>query len=409
MNIDLNIDNYTKEELLELLEIPNDYNNSIIEFKTNKLKKAIENNKSVDANLKEKTLEFLENAKENLKKRSKDLDDVYHLSYNLGPTKLEDEFSNHEIQKRPKLPYVSSSVSEFYQGKINPIKKRFFKKTLVLDSRFRSNYYTSQATNYTITLPTQFNNVVQMQLGAIELPTTYYVISKQYNNNYLEITIIKNDDTEYTATIKINDGNYNETTILAALNDALTNLGSPFNDLAFNVDITSGSGSGQTILGFKANIANYKNLKLNFLTLPNGTENDVTPLPLKLGWILGFRNGLYINNLNYVSEGIIDVTGPRYVYLVVDDYNNNVINSFFSAFNSSLLNKNILARISLQSQPFSILEQNNLLSITIPREYLGPINIQNLTIQLLDEYGRILDINAMDYSFSLILTTAYDF
>jgi hypothetical protein len=133
-----------------------------------------------------------------------------------------------------------------------------------------------------------------------------------------------------------------------------------------------------------------------------------TPLPLKFGWILGFRNGIYVNNLVYVSEGVMDVLGFRYLYLVVDDYNNNVNNNFYSAFNSSLLNKNILARISLQGKQFDIMSQNALSLITPTREYFGPVNIQNLTIQLLDEYGRIVDLNNMDYSFCLSLKTAYD-
>ena len=42
------------------------------------------------------------------------------------------------------------------------------------------------------------------------------------------------------------------------------------------------------------------------------------------------------------------------------------------------------------------------------RIYFGPVNIKNINIQLLDEYGRVLDINNMDYSFCLTLITAYD-
>jgi hypothetical protein len=109
-----------------------------------------------------------------------------------------------------------------------------------------------------------------------------------------------------------------------------------------------------------------------------------------------------------VSEAVVDTTGPKYLFLVVDDYNTSVNNGFFSAFNSSVLNKNILARISMQASPFNILEQNNLNILTTPREYFGPININNLTIQLLDEYGRIVDLNNMDYSFCLSLITIYD-
>jgi len=129
---------------------------------------------------------------------------------------------------------------------------------------------------------------------------------------------------------------------------------------------------------------------------------------LKFGWILGFRNGLYVNNTTYVSEGLLSLTGPRYVYLVVDDYNNNVNDGFYSAFNSSVLNKNILARISLQSGIFNVFSQNNLSIITSPRRYYGPVNIQKVTIQLLDEYGRILDLNNMDYSFCLTFQSIYD-
>jgi hypothetical protein len=131
-------------------------------------------------------------------------------------------------------------------------------------------------------------------------------------------------------------------------------------------------------------------------------------LPLKLGWVFGFREGVYIDNVNYVSEGLVDVLGPRYLYLVIDDFNNNVNDGFYGAFNSSILNKNILARISLQGSVFNYLTQNNLSLITYARQYFGPIDIQKLQVQLLDEYGRIIDLNNMDYSFCLTFQTIYD-
>jgi hypothetical protein len=150
-------------------------------------------------------------------------------------------------------------------------------------------------------------------------------------------------------------------------------------------------------------------LELNFQADRFGNDDRNTPLPLKLGWLMGFRNGIYTNNLNYVSEAVVDVTGPRYLYLVVDDFNNSNNNGlFYTAFNSSLLNKNTIGRISLQSQLFTILIENNNNLITTPREYFGPVNIRNLQIQLLDEYGRVVDLNYMDFSFSLTLTIKYD-
>jgi hypothetical protein len=62
----------------------------------------------------------------------------------------------------------------------------------------------------------------------------------------------------------------------------------------------------------------------------------------------------------------------------------------------------------LQSHTFNVLEQNNLSIVTTAREYFGPVNIQILNIQLLDEYGRVVDLNNMDFSFCLNLTSVYD-
>jgi hypothetical protein len=123
---------------------------------------------------------------------------------------------------------------------------------------------------------------------------------------------------------------------------------------------------------------------------------------------MGFREGYYENNVSYISEGIIDFVGTKYIYLVIDDFNNSVNDGFYGAFTSSLLNKNILARISLQGSVFSVFTQNNFNLITTPRQYFGPVDIQKLQIQLLDEYGRILNLNNMDYSFCLSFQTIYD-
>ena len=141
----------------------------------------------------------------------------------------------------------------------------------------------------------------------------------------------------------------------------------------------------------------------------NGQPDNNTPLPLKFGWMLGFRNGVYTNNVSYVSEGLIDLSAPRYVFLSIDDHNNSVSDGFISVYSSSVLNKNILARISVRGNVFNYMAQNNLSTTTYPREYFGPVNIQRMNIQLLDEYGRILNLHNMDYSFCLTFDTIYDF
>lgn len=413
MNFDLNINNYTKDELLDLFELqPNNFDKYSFEKKETKLRENIIHNTQISESVKSQTIDFLMKAKNILfevgghgnNHLQQKIESFYNTSYQLKPVPIENA-NEHMIQTRENKPYLSSYPSEFFPGIINPIKKRTTKTNLNIDTKFRDNYFATSATNFSIQLPINIHNVLQMQLNAIELPTTYFVVSKQYNNNYFNITV-----NDIKTVITIPNGNYNETGIMDIINTQLSLAGQPFSYISFIINLVgTKNGTAQTMVGpNESGIGFVSSIELDFQADKSGLEDHNTPLPLKFGWVLGFRNGIYINNLNYVSEGILDVSGPRYFYLVIDDYNNNVNNNFYSAFNSSVLNKNILARISLQANYFNILEQNNLNITTTPREYFGPINLQNMSIQLLDEYGRVVDLNNMDFSFCLLLTIVYD-
>lgn len=421
MNFDLHIENYTKSELIEMFDLPQYFDRNIVEIKEAKLRENIINNKQIKKEIQIQTINFLTKAKNIILNESKQqntpfqqkIEDFYNSSYELKTSKLDDQ-QEHMVQLRPEKPYLSSFPSEFFPGIINPLKKRTIRKNLNIDTRFRDNYYANSATNFNMVLPTNFNDVVQMQLSSIELPTTFYAVSKQYGNNYFTIIINLSDGTSDRKVINIPDGNYTQQTIMDIINTQLSLSSTPFSYISFIINLSgTHTGSAQTLVGLNATHTPtppifVTSFELNFQYDIFGIDDRNTPLPLKLGWVLGFRNGFYVGNLNYVSEGVVDTTGPKYLFLVVDDYTNSVNNGFFSAFNSSVLNKNILARISLQSSPFNILQQNNLNVLTTPRDYFGPVNINNLTIQLLDEYGRIVDLNNMDFSFCLNLVTVYD-
>ena len=403
--MDFNLKNYQKTELQDMFELPSDYNQELVDIQEKKLRDNIENNQTIHENIKNKTLIFLKEAKQLL---LTDLANFYNTRFDLKPTPIDTD-NNHDVQERKPTPFLNSFPSEFFPGVINPLKKRVSTQNLNIDTRFRENYYGSPATNYHLNLPIKMSSVMTMQLSAFEMPTTFYNVSKQYGNNFMSLTVTTTTTPTTSAVLTIQDGNYTYDTITSYLNSILTNLGNPFDSLIFVINIMNTSGSGQMVVGVKSTIdPTTIQFSLNFQADKNGKEDKSTPLPLKFGWTLGFRNGFYINNTTYVSEGVVDLLGPRYIYLVVDDYNNNVNNNFYSAFTSSILNNNILARISMNANFFDILGQNNLSLITTPREYYGPVDIQKMNIQLLDEYGRVLDINNMDYSFCLTFKSVYD-
>jgi len=420
-NFDLNINNYTIKELEELFELPpNGYDHDLLEQQESKLRQNIIGDYTINVTMKTGTLQFISEVKNKLKdwiqSRVKGVSDIiksYEKVYNVEKQLMPSDTvngGNTFIIKQPPTPYGQSFPSEFYQGAINPLMKRSLRQNINIDTRFRENYYTSVSTNFHLDLPIKLTKVVSLQLSALEFPTLFYTISKSFGNNFFVI----NSGPTNSLLITIPDGNYTSLALQQYINNFIdTYGGAPFaNNIQFFHDLNSSSGiggSGKMIAGLTAaGIAAGTTFELNFLTDAQGQEDRQTPLPLKLGWMMGYRAGFYENNTTYISEGIVELTGPRYVYLVVDDYNNNVNDGFFGAFTSSILNKNILARISLSGSIFNVVAKDNLNLITTPRQYFGPVDIQKLHIQILDEYGRVLNINNMDYSFCLTFQTIYD-
>lgn len=426
-NFDLDIKNYTIRELEDLFELPNNYDESIIEIQETKLRHNIISDRSIMALTKNNTLDFINRVKktlmENLKKNltpgtnvarlAKNWENIYNMNKTLESSDVINAGSTNII-KRDVTPYGQSSPSEFYQGTINPLNKRILRQNINIDTRFRDNYYTTTASNFHVNLPLRLTEVVSLQLSALELPNTFYVISQVFGNNFFVLEI-PNEPTIEPLVVTIPDGNYDPLALQSYINNFLGGSGVPaaYKNIKFIADINTGSstygqgGSGKMVVGLIAS-PTITSFSINFLTDSYGNEDRQTPLPLKLGWLMGFRDGYYENNTTYVSEGIINLLGPRYIYLVVDDFNNSVLDGFYGTFTSSILNKNILARISLQGSVFNYLSKDNFNLISTPRQYFGPVDIQKLQIQLLDEYGRILNLNNMDYSFCLTFQTVYD-
>ena len=419
-NFDLNINNYTIKELEDLFDLPSNYDESIIEIQETKLRQNILSDRSIISQTKNNTLDFINKVKKtlaeqlktnvisntNISKFSKNLESVYNMNKTLESSDTIMSGSTNII-KRSITPYGQSSPSEFYQGTINPLNKRVLRQNINIDTRFRENYYSTSASNFHVDLPLKLTEVVSLQLSALEFPTTFYVVSQVFGNNFFVLEL----PDVVPLIVTIPDGNYDYLALQSYINNFLVNGPIEYQDIQFLVDANTPEGSGSQGGSGKmivSSISGTLDFSINFLTDRYGNDDRQVPLPLKLGWLMGFRNGYYENNVTYVSEGIINLLGPRYIYLVVDDFNNNVLDGFYGAFTSSILNKNILARISLQGSVFNYLSKDNFNLISTPRQYFGPVDIQKLQIQLLDEYGRILNLNNMDYSFCLTFQTMYD-
>jgi len=406
MSFDLNVNNYKKSELEDIFNLPKNYNSNTIDKNESILRQNTISDGTISESTKQKMLVFIKEVKQLLLKEIDVFSKMYNIDLSLKESVTTDA-GNTFIINKPTTPYGMSFPSEFHKGIINPLKKRTIKQQLNIDSRFRNNYLSTSASNFQFELPTFFTEVVSVQLDAFEYSGNFYNISTAMGNNFfylnpymIDYTIIPSAKEIISnileCTYIIPDGIYKIDTLISAINLVIQSEGK--NEK--NKYIVASSNNFNQCIFTSTNL-----FTLSFQLIP-----DAIPLPLKLGWLLGYRKAEYENieeTEEIKSEGVIDLYGPKYIFLVFDDYNNSVNNGFFSAFNNSVLNKNILGRISMQPSIVGNM-QNNLSVITNSRQYFGTVNIQKIHVQLLDEYGRQLNTHNMDYSFCVTFNVVYD-
>ena len=266
-------------------------------------------------------------------------------------------------------------------------------KYLTIDTRFRDGYDSNTTANYNITLPERVNNVRSMQLRNIEIPMTFYNISCSLGNNTFVLKILNNQET-----IIIPDNQYDSTTLTATINNLLSSLGSPFNTIQV------------TITNNKTSIDNAGGNPCSIIFDESTSINPCDSMMSKIGWKLGFRQKTYTidGGGGEESESFVDLHGPRYLYLIIDEYTNGNPHSFLSLSNTSQLSsQQILARIAIDydKYPFgSILpaEQYNY-ALSDTRKYANEVDLNRFNIRLVDEFGKIMDLNGTDVSMCLEL------
>ena len=328
-------------------------------------------------------------------------------------------------------------------GALNPLKVNTIKRAVNIDTRFRPNYYTTKSTDLQINLPTKVERAISMRLASIEIPMSYYAINSDYGNNVLKVSWRADGSSnavfDSSAVIILPDGNYDvglsDKTKAAKLEDSINT------QLAAS---TAGNSSGSLKLRYEVSQLNGKSrfyqdvssavgvipFKINFNSDKFGvvTTGQANPLPVQgtLGWMLGFRSATAEYSSkgkntasgtdgagNIISEGICNVQGTRYIYVSIDDYVNSSNNYFTAAFANSIMAPNIIARINVaelaQSTTVYHYAQQEGYSTELDRSrsYFGPVDIQKFRVALHDEYGRVLNLNNMDWSLELMFECIY--
>jgi len=107
------------------------------------------------------------------------------------------------------------------------------------------------------------------------------------------------------------------------------------------------------------------------------------------------------------------VQGTRYIYVCIDDFVNSSNNYFTAAFANSIMAPNIITRINVAdlAQDVTVYhyaqQEGYSTELDRSRNYFGPVDIQKMRVTLYDEYGRIVNLNHMDWSMELMFECVY--
>jgi len=399
-DLNLNIDEYKDDELFDLLTLSSNCSIEDIEISKIKLASQLFEHEEQVPEMKQNILLFLDTACDRLKSK---------ININL------DEYGSNMIIKK----------SNDYKT---------MKRALNIDSRFRDNYFGTSASNYTFELPTTFKNAISLNVLAVTIPLSYYSISESFGNNRF-IIHDSSGGTNHAWLVKLPDGNYHNSWFTDNIGDNLENklnasittatsgiftngtfTESSTNsitlsavDISFTIDKTNGRGTISQ---------QHNDMEFDLYFNINRYDNkDNTDLQMRLGWLLGFRKDHYTKNdypadssSNYIGEGICIINSPTYGYIAIDDFKTNYVPGIVPAFSSSSLDKNILTRLNFASLRDEVgalkIAKDALISAgNYKREYTGPTDITKLRLSLLDEFGRQIDLNNMDWSVLLEITT----
>ena len=331
----------------------------------------------------------------------------------------------HNIIHHNNLNSVNTFNSNLKHGDINPLLRKSYKQLVNINSRFRKNYATTTSTNFGFNLSTPVKKVVTMKVCDVILPKMVYSVSQTLGSNNFRISNQIIDLSNTGTVITIPSGSYSPEDMVTAVNLALL---IDFSNINLQYNSTNGKMSFVNLFGqrFSLDFTFNDTLCNQFSKVGSNLYKD----QMTLGWLLGFRKdykyrtpanlpicqpyhecGTYIRNIidylyidsnKYTAEALYDSQGSRYFLLAVNDYQNNHNIVLVSSFQEETLsNGNLLAKISSECCKCSSDEH-------VERVYFGPTDISKLEITLYDEFGRIVDLNNSDYSFTLELEVLYD-
>ena len=498
--IDTNVSNYTVDELMAILEIEDQFKpDEIIERSDELIERFTSQNRP------EMVVFFKDIKKRLLQNYKKNIDPSY-----IVPSDEEPLGKGKPIDEREEVDVGGTHEISVKQDTLNPTLKNTITRLINLDSQFRqyTNGVDSTSTEYTLDLSDTLKDVLSIRLFSYQIPYSWYVIADGRNC----FCIVFEDDT--IVPVVMPPGNYSNSAFVTALNKAFVDASFEFpsEDLPVSYNASNGKITMNLTDGSFNDIEHAQVLpiitttKVVFYDFKGSAAcgikcytNGSNYLNNTMGWIMGYRDPfVYVNALGNTANAVLDLNGPKYLILALDDYNQNHVNNglvsitelsstlalpdyynkslpytcsdatnnldellasddtsnglliagkYQSGYNLSQLVLPSAPRTLTRSQIYTINEilknknnNTNYLSkapttsdimAIVPfkasgttgsllvefgsslqsniRTYFGPVNIERMSVRLLDDKGNLMDLNGGDWCFTLICECLYKY
>ena len=281
-------------------------------------------------------------------------------------------------------------------------------RVINVDSRFRQNPLDS-TTNFIYKLLHPVKNVISVRVSSIEFPNVFFSFSKNRGNTSFELiypsmtypdsALPTGFTSRFSGVIQIPDGNYDISSdpskdliqvLIGQLNTQLAAFFSSGPTVTFTgslnivtgqITIASGSGSAPSVM-----------FDINF-----GSGNFSSRVEdFGLGYNLGFRKKVYLNQYSYTSESIINTTDTNYIFMTLDPDWKVIIHD-----TPDRTQHFSFAKIIMDQPKNAIVYDNG--QNTLTKEYFlrQPTDIITIRVRISDPYDQDIDLIGTDFSFSL--------
>jgi hypothetical protein len=293
--LDLNVDNYSIKDLLDILDLndnedPNnitdsDYKDILQNIPKEDIQRATEqyidkfasenNNEMQDFFMEIQTKLFSSidsnlidanniNQDETPTKNKITDGDIKFSRYSDGANQLHEGTNGHSVINPETQHIVNTFSPSEVRGNINPLLKNTYSCFMNIDSKYRQFTNNNSETKFTLDLSAPLKNLLSLQLYSYQIPISWYVINSNIGNTCFWI---EDSSTNTIVPVTIDPGNYTPDSLVAELNKKILEVG--FYDFP-TTPFTYDTGKGKVILQLFKGV--YRERGRNIFTITEKTK-----------------------------------------------------------------------------------------------------------------------------------------